>query len=159
MAHKDGEDVCAPFNFSWVVQDELAAMGCPRIPSNLRFLEKEGIKFLVTLSPEKRPPIHTFPDLKWTEIPIQEFCSPSVSQIKAFIDICQTGKTKKETVGVHCRMGRGRTGVMAACFLVHFYGQSPERAITNVRLMRPGSVETYEQEKAVVKYYDHLQSV
>jgi hypothetical protein len=96
MAHKDGEDVCAPFNFSWVVQDELAAMGCPRIPSNLRFLEKEGIKFLVTLSPEKRPPIHTFPDLKWTEIPIQEFCSPSVSQIKAFIDICQTGKTKKE---------------------------------------------------------------
>jgi len=56
-------------------------------------------------------------------------------------------------------MGRGRTGVMAACFLVHFYGQSPERAITNVRLMRPGSVETYEQEKAVVKYYDYLQRI
>ena len=48
---------------------------------------------------------------------------------------------------------------MAACFLVYFYGQSPERAITNVRLMRPGSVETYEQEKAVVKYYDYLQSI
>jgi atypical dual specificity phosphatase len=62
-------------------------------------------------------------------------------------------------VGVHCRMGRGRTGVMTACFLVHFYGQSPERAITNVRLMRPGSVETYEQEKAVVKYYDYLRSM
>jgi hypothetical protein len=95
MANK-GESVCAPINFSWVVEDELAAMGWPQMPSNLRFLQKEGVKFLVTLSPEKRPPIHTFPDLKCCEIPIQEFCSPSVGQIKAFIDICQKFRTKKE---------------------------------------------------------------
>ncbi|PNF35142.1 hypothetical protein B7P43_G09271 [Cryptotermes secundus] len=56
-------------------------------------------------------------------------------------------------------MGLGRTGVMAACFLVHFYGQSPEQAITNVRLLRPGSVETYEQEKAVFRYHDYLRSL
>jgi hypothetical protein len=43
--------------------------------------------------------------------------------------------------------------------LLHFYGQSPEKAITNVRLMRPGSIETYEQEKAVVKYCDYLRSL
>jgi atypical dual specificity phosphatase len=159
MASDGGESVRAPFNFSWVVQGELAAMGWPQMPSNLRFLEKEGVKFLVTLSPEMRPPIHTFPNLKWSEIPVQEFRSPSVSQIKTFIDTCQEFRTKKEAVGVHCRMGQGRTGVMAACFLVYFYGQSPERAITNVRLMRPGSVETYEQEKAVIKYYDYLQSL
>jgi hypothetical protein len=96
MANNDRGSVCAPFNFSWVVQDELAAMGYPKMPSNLRFLEKEGVRFLVTLSPEKRPPIHTCPNLNWSEIPIQEFCSPSVSQIKAFIDICQKSKTKKE---------------------------------------------------------------
>jgi len=96
MANNGGESVCAPFNFSWVVQGELAAMGWQHMPSNLRFLEKEGVKFLVTLSPEKRPPIHTFPDLRWSEIPIQEFCSPSVSQIKAFMDICQEFRTKKE---------------------------------------------------------------
>jgi hypothetical protein len=104
MANKEGESVRAPYNFSWVVQDELAAMGWPQMPSNLRFLEKEGVKFLVTLSPEKRPPIHTFPNLKWSEIPIQEFRSPSVSQIKAFIDICQKFRTKKEVrvYGVLC---------------------------------------------------------
>jgi hypothetical protein len=96
MASEDTEDVCAPFNFSWVVENELAAMGCPGRPSNLRFLEKEGIKFLVTLSPENRPPIRTFPDLKWAEIPIEEFCPPSVSQIKTFIDICRKCQTEKE---------------------------------------------------------------
>jgi len=96
MASDGGESVRAPFNFSWVVQGELAAMGWPQMPSNLRFLEKEGVKFLVTLSPEMRPPIHTFPNLKWSEIPVQEFRSPSVSQIKTFIDTCQEFRTKKE---------------------------------------------------------------
>ena len=56
-------------------------------------------------------------------------------------------------------MGRGRTGVMAACYLVHFCDMSPERAIITIRIMRPGSVETYEQEQAVKKYYDYLRSV
>ncbi|PSN37355.1 Dual specificity protein phosphatase 23 [Blattella germanica] len=54
-------------------------------------------------------------------------------------------------------MGRGRTGVMAACYLVFFCNQTPERAIINIRLMRPGSIETEEQEKAVIKYSDSLQ--
>lgn len=55
-------------------------------------------------------------------------------------------------------MGRGRTGVMAACYLVHFHGVAPERAIINVRLLRPGSVETTEQERAVIHYRDCLRT-
>jgi atypical dual specificity phosphatase len=90
------EGAYPPNNFSWIVKNELAAMAWPRKSSNLRFLEKQGIKHLVTLSPEMRPPIHTSPDLKWTEIPIEEFCSPSVNQMKEFIDICQKSKTKNE---------------------------------------------------------------
>jgi atypical dual specificity phosphatase len=90
------ESMHPPNNFSWIVAGELAAMAWPRVASNLRFLEKQGIKHLVTLSPEMRPPIHTLPDLKWTEIPIEEFCSPSVSQMKEFIDICQKAKTRNE---------------------------------------------------------------
>jgi protein-tyrosine phosphatase len=93
MSGKD-ETVCAPSNFSWIVKDELAAMAWPRTPSNLQFLQKQGISRLVTLSPETRPPVHTSPDLKWTEIPIEEFCSPSVCQMKKFIDICEKSITE-----------------------------------------------------------------
>lgn len=61
-----------------------------------------------------------------------------------------------QAVGVHCRMGRGRTGVMAACYLVKFQGQSPDSAIASIRRLRPGSIETYSQEKAVVAFYDNI---
>ncbi|XP_063231620.1 dual specificity protein phosphatase 23-like [Bacillus rossius redtenbacheri] len=149
-------DICAPWNYSWVVEKELVAMAWPQTPANLRFILSEGVKHVVTLSPEKKPPIHAFPEFQWTEIGIKEFRAPTIPQIKKFIEVCQKCRRKSEPVGVHCRVGRGRTGVMCACYLVHFYDQSPERAITHVRLSRPGSVETYEQEKAVVAYRDYL---
>lgn len=53
-------------------------------------------------------------------------------------------------------MGRGRTGVMVACYLVHFHDMAPERAMNKVRIERPGSVETRTQERAVLQYHDHL---
>lgn len=37
-----------------------------------------------------------------------------------------------------------------------FQQLAPERAIINVRLLRPGSCETDEQERAVCKYHDCL---
>lgn len=93
----DGEEVAyAPWNFSWVVEDELAVMAWPQTPENLRYILKQGIRHLVTLSPEKKPPIHAFPDLKWTEIGIEEFRSPSIRQIEKFIDVCQRCKAKNE---------------------------------------------------------------
>ncbi|XP_066995083.1 dual specificity protein phosphatase 23 isoform X1 [Anabrus simplex] len=146
----------SPWNFSWIDENKLAAMAWPQTPANLRFLVDLGIKCLVTLSPEMRPPIHAFPELSWVEIPIEEFEPPTISQIYEFIDVCKRYLMDNKPVGVHCRMGRGRTGVMAACYLVHFYNQAPERAILNVRLARPGSVETYNQEKAVIAYHDSL---
>lgn len=53
-------------------------------------------------------------------------------------------------------MGRGRTGVMAACYLVHFQGFYPQSAIGTVRQQRPGSIETFQQERAVHKYHDFI---
>ncbi|KAF2894722.1 hypothetical protein ILUMI_11446 [Ignelater luminosus] len=70
--------------------------------------------------------------------------------------ISSTYFNHKKPVGVHCRMGRGRTGVMVACYLVRFHDMAPERAINKVRIQRPGSVETRTQERAVLQYHDHL---
>lgn len=89
-------DSYAPWNFSWVVRDELAAMSCPSSTGNLRFLVEQGIKHLITLSPEKRPPIHSFPDLKWSQIPVKEFDPPTISQINKFIELCERSKIQNQ---------------------------------------------------------------
>ncbi|GJQ76669.1 hypothetical protein Trydic_g15526 [Trypoxylus dichotomus] len=149
-------DSYPPWNFSWVVPNKLAAMAWPQNKENLRYIYEEGIRHLVTLSPEKLPPIEEFPQLEWTQIPITEFDAPTIKDILKFIDICQRCELKDQPVGIHCRMGRGRTGVMAACYLTRFQDVTPERAITMIRLMRPGSVETREQERAVIRYFDCL---
>jgi ADP-ribosyl-[dinitrogen reductase] hydrolase len=49
---------------------------------------------------------------------------------------------------VHCRGGLGRAGTVAACLLVES-GVDPEAAIAEVRRVRPGAIETREQERYV----------
>ena len=61
-----------------------------------------------------------------------------------------------EAVGVHCAMGRGRTGTMLACYLVAAEGYSAEEAIAETRRRRKLSVETRTQEKAVRDFAESL---
>jgi atypical dual specificity phosphatase len=54
-------------------------------------------------------------------------------------------------VAVHCTAGLGRTGVILACYFVTT-GLNPRDAMARVRRMRPGSIETTEQAKAVSEF-------
>lgn len=58
-----------------------------------------------------------------------------------------------QAVAVHCMHGHGRTGTMLACYLVKKRKISGIEAINQIRAMRHGSIETHEQEKAVVQFY------
>ncbi|CAB3229888.1 unnamed protein product [Arctia plantaginis] len=146
-----------PYNFSWFAENKVAAMGFPQSVANLNYLVDVGVNHLITLSPERIPPImECKKKLKWSEIRIKEFGVPTMKQILKFIEICERAEIRGEVVGVHCRHGRGRTGTMLACYLVHFKNMAPERAVLTVRVQRPGSCETYEQEKAVCHYHDCL---
>lgn len=89
-------DSYPPWNFSWVIPKELAAMAHPRNKENLRFLVNEGIKHLVTLSPEKKPPVTDVPELNWTVIDVDEFEAPTMRNIKDFMDICKRCSSKSE---------------------------------------------------------------
>ncbi len=54
-----------------------------------------------------------------------------------------------ERVVIHCRGGLGRTGLVAAQLLIEM-GEAPETALRHVRLARPHTVETAEQERYVL---------
>lgn len=87
----------APYNFSWFINGKIAAMGCPRNEANLNYLVDAGVDHLITLSPERHPPIVEFDrNLKWTEIRIKEFGAPTLKQILKFIEICERAEIRGE---------------------------------------------------------------
>ncbi|KAL1512484.1 hypothetical protein ABEB36_002069 [Hypothenemus hampei] len=148
----------APWNFSWIIPGILAGSSYPQTISNLHFLKEEGISHLVTLSPDHIPPNTNFPGIKWTYIPIEEFKAPTLDDMNTFIELCTSSRDENKAIAVHCRAGWGRTGTMVAIYFVKFLNMSPDSAITKIRMMRPWSVETYEQEKAVALFRDYLRS-
>jgi ADP-ribosyl-[dinitrogen reductase] hydrolase len=50
---------------------------------------------------------------------------------------------------VHCRGGLGRAGTIASRLLIEL-GMAPRTAIARVRAVRPGAIETCEQEEYVL---------
>jgi protein-tyrosine phosphatase len=69
------------------------------------------------------------------------------AQVPEVVSLLQAGGAK---ITIHCAGGKGRTGTVAASFLVKT-GMSPAEAIATVRSIRPGTVENEAQEGWVAK--------
>ena len=76
------------------------------------------------------------------------FEAPSPSQFKFAIDSIQKAAIAGMGVAVHCQAGKGRTGTVLAGYFV-IEGVSAAEAIKKIRSLRPGSIETNEQERAI----------
>lgn len=143
----------APQNFSWVEPGKVAGLAMPRYSVEYQYLLDNGIKHLVSLT-ERMPPNHdTCPDLDLHHIKITDFTPPSPAQIDRFLTLVEEANSRGEGVAVHCMHGHGRTGTMLACYLVKHKKISGIEAINEIRRLRHGSIETREQEKAVVQFY------
>lgn len=143
-----------PEGFSWVVPGLLAATARPRdAHSALEYFREEGITAIVSLT-ERAFASAAYMDefgFECHHIPIADFTAPSMEQIEEFVEVVRKAKEHGGKVVVHCLAGRGRTGTMLACYFVSD-GMSPDRALSRVRALRPGSVETELQEDAVREY-------
>lgn len=143
----------APHNFSWVEPGKVAGLALPRHSVEYQYLVDNGIKHLVSLT-ERMPPNHdTCPGLQLHHIKIVDFTPPSPAQIDKFLTLVEQANSRGEGVAVHCMHGFGRTGTMLACYLVKNKKLSGNEAINEIRRLRHGSIETQEQEKAVVQFY------
>lgn len=89
--------------------------------------------------------------MDWLHLPIRDVSVPSPAfetSWKAAGEGLRARLRDGFDVVVHCRGGLGRAGMIAACLLVEL-GADAKDAIQNVRAVRPGAIETREQERYV----------
>lgn len=149
-------------NFSWVIDRVLAGHEAPLTEGDLNFLKERGIQALVrtTEAHKTRVTPTQIQELGFKDyhVPVWVFTAPAQDKISRMVDFIHESIVKGEPVGVSCGAGHGRTGTILACYFVKFVKQcsSAEQAIQEVRLMRPGSIETVEQEEAIRNYAKSL---
>jgi atypical dual specificity phosphatase len=141
-----------PPAFSWIDRPHLAALAMPESAGDLSWLRRNGIEVLVSLTEE--PPPRTWVNeagLMGVNVPVPDMEPPSDRQLDHLLDTIRKANAAGMGVAVHCGAGLGRTGtVLAAYFVAH--GMNPKDAVEKVRTLRPGSVETVEQERAVERF-------
>lgn len=139
---------------------QVIAMG---LPSTLTIekLAKDNVKLIVSLTEEWTIDPKTyasFPDVNFVRVPIKDHSAPTLEQQWEFIQHMKTWQEKHpdSKAAIHCWGGRGRTGTMAATWLVYAENLTASEAIAAIRKSRPKSIETNDQENSVHKFYEDL---
>ena len=77
--------------------------------------------------------------------PVEDYTAPPADLLAELVeDICAR-LAAGEGVLVHCMAGRGRAGTVAAAVLIA-EGMKPAEAVTLVRWVRPGAIQSADQE-------------
>jgi atypical dual specificity phosphatase len=139
---------------TWI-DAHLLACAYPKSPSALAELRALGVSIIVNLHARAHDP-NTLLEAGLTEVhlPTRDFHPPSMADLQRGVALIAHSIFEGKRVAVHCRAGLGRTGTLAACYLVS-QGLDPDAAIHRVRELRPGSIETARQEDAV-RAFAHL---
>lgn len=159
MAHLNCDNVASPPNFTWIDEGVLAGCGCPTHLGHYKYFSQSGIRHVIVLK-ERYPPEAEknceLLNLKSSRIHIKDFYPPTIEQIDEFLKHVEEAKTANQAVVAHCARGNGRTGTMLACYLLKQRRLTPQEALAEIRKLRPGSVETAEQERAIEIYFKHI---
>src|SRR5262245_61779076 len=141
-----------PFGFSWIEKPLLSALARPTSVEDLQWLRQAGVQLLVSLTEDR-------PRKDWTDEagllvfhePFEDMQAPSQEQLQRAVSAIERAVANDMAVAVHCGAGLGRTGVVLAAYLAT-QGMTAANAMARIRQLRPGSIETTDQEEAVTDF-------
>ena len=139
-------------NFSWLVKNEIAGHREPASDGELRYLKDCGLGALVRLVETHLSQVTSEQvarvGLADLHSPVPDYGAPPILKMEKILDFIRDSVAGGRAVGVCCGHGYGRTGTILACYLVS-KGWTADEAIGEVRLKRPGSIETETQEETI----------
>ena len=134
---------------AWVAP---GVLGCayPRTERALAALSGGGVRLLVNLHERPHAPDRLGRHgMREVHLPVKDFAAPTPRQVERGVEAIVGALAAGEAAAVHCGGGFGRTGTLLACYLASSEGLGAGEAIGRVRSLRPGSVETLAQVRAV----------
>lgn len=140
----------------WWIDEPLVLGSSNPSEEDLRDLRPQGFAILVCLlDPNEQSANYDREEAiklgyRLHAIPVRDFCPPSVSQLKEFVNLAR-GAYDHAKLLVHCQGGTGRTGTMAAAYWIS-KGLSKESAVSRIRQARPHAVETPEQHRCLEEF-------
>ncbi len=147
-----------------LVSESLAGCSAPGLSGtpaekDIQFLESQGVVALISLNEAELDWSILAEKLAHLRCPVEDYKSPSITQLEECKKFCDAHKQDGGIVAVHCNAGMGRTGtVLAAMILCEDLTLSADAAIKKIRGLRRGSVQTYKQEDGVRAWKQHLDS-
>ncbi len=154
-----------PTNFSWVIKNQLAGSGLPSSYKHLEWLVKSGIRTVVTI---REIPLSNIwlkqinsqnYDVDMFFLKTRDYGAPSLNELFKVVEYMDNQIIKNRPVLVHCAAGKGRTGTLLAAYLIKKNGLNPKEAIEKIRLLRPGSIQSESQKKAIELFYNSVDKI
>lgn len=139
-----------PFNnFSWIVDNFLAASEYPDSEEKFKFLKENKIRSIVTFSERKLPDylLQKY-KIRYLYLPVKDFDIPNFEQVKKFIYWINLMEKWNIPTLMHCDAGIGRTGTFIAIYFL-YKGYSPKESIELLRKKRNFGIETLKQESFI----------
>lgn len=134
------------FEFYWIRKGIIAGSSKPRSVENLQFIADQGIKRIISISsPNTIKDYAKGLSIEVIPLEFQDLMIPSDNQIKKFISIMEKSIKEHKPVLIHCQLGCGRTGLLLTAYLMKFENKEWDKALGEIRSIRPCAVETETQ--------------